>query len=98
MKRPITVKFEDQILMFTVDIQRKDNNIVYHLEHDSTFEKFRDDLPEDFNIIKQQNKTDIQYKDQPLTGRGQSLAQAIWAVLEAHPPQFKGDEKETVAL
>lgn len=94
MKRPITVKFEDQILMFTVDIQRKDENIVYHLEHDSTFEKFRQDLPEDFNLLKQQNSAEIRYENRPLTDRGQHLAEAIWKVLEAHPPQFKGEEKE----
>lgn len=93
MKRPITVKFEDQILMFTVDIQRKDDTIVYHLEDDSTFDKFRNDLPEDFNIIKQDNSDTVTFKDEAKTERGQSLADAIWKVTAALGPQFTGEEK-----
>ncbi|HEY0274326.1 MAG TPA: hypothetical protein VGC22_14130 [Chitinophaga sp.] len=96
MKRPITVKFEDQILMFTVDIQRKDDKIVYHLENDSTLDKFGQDLPVNFNIVKQHNSDAILLKDLPMTERGRSLADAIWKVLQSHPPQFKGGDKMTV--
>ena len=90
MKHPITVKFEDQILMFTVDIQRKEDTIVYHLEHDSNYEKFSNDLPEDFNIIRQDNSDQVTFRDEAKTDRGQALANAIWQVVESMAPQLKG--------